>query len=133
MALTGKEGRHEVKAAKQRLATAKSNASATKSMVESANAVLDAATKHMAEAKVQHEKNLMEIDEAKDYLKEVNKRWEVVDVDDSGSESEDNKSQSVSVDESDGSGEDLRGGLTVPKKRKAKATKTGQSLSLIHI
>jgi len=95
------EGRHEIGAAKQRLATAKTqetsaskNKESAKAMEQSAKLMLDTAMKNMETAKKnseaaesQFQSSQKEIQEADKFWKEAEKRWEVIDVDYNGDDS----------------------------------------------
>jgi hypothetical protein len=89
------EGHHEIAAAKKRLAAAKATVSSASTMASSASTMMDSAKsmeqtartmittakKNKAIAEIILKSSSKEVEEATDFLKEVEKKWEVVDVD----------------------------------------------------
>ena len=74
-------GHHEIDAAKKRLATAKATASSASTMMDSARSMAATAKKNEATAESLLNSSSKEVEEAKKLLKEVEKKWMVVDVD----------------------------------------------------
>lgn len=100
MATRDTEGRREIEAAKQRLSAAKSHDNFISKTLISAKTAEDTARKMLATAKknredieAQAKSSNKEVSDAKKFLAEVEKRWEVIDVDD------DNETESQNVNE----------------------------------
>eukprot|EP01083_Nonionella_stella_P107766 312539_1 len=88
MMVSSSEGRHEIEAAKLRLAAAKSQTIVATKMLTSAEAAEESAKKTSAitpkstrDARDQVGSCKKEMEEAEKYLKETEERWEVIDID----------------------------------------------------
>ena len=75
------EGSREIEAAKRRLAAAKLQALSANQMAKSARSTLQSAKKNLTIAETQVVNTQKEVDAAKKYLAESEKRWEVINVD----------------------------------------------------
>lgn len=79
--MASSEGRHEIEAARKRLAAAKERRSSTLTNVKQARAMLAVATKNSEHARSMDDSAASELQDAKKCLKESEERWEVIDVD----------------------------------------------------
>ena len=79
------EGRHEIESARQRLAAAKTQASAASKNMENARIMME-------NAKSLLESSTKEVDAAKKCLLDAEKRWEVIEIDDSNDNTQENES-----------------------------------------
>ena len=101
MATRDTEGRREIEAAKQRLASAKSHASFISKTEETAK-------KMLADIQLQAVSSKKEVEDAQKFLAEAEKRWEVIDIDEEStshkmSSSNQNKKRKVSTGNDNGS------------------------------
>ena len=81
MATRDTEGRREIEAARQRLTNAKSHEKFISKSLQSAKVVEDAARKAREDIQLQAISSKKEVEDAKKFLAEAEKRWEVIDVD----------------------------------------------------
>jgi len=81
MASRDTEGRREIEAAKQRLASAKSHEKFISKSLQSAKVVEDAAKKAREDIQLQAISSKKEVEDAQKFLAEAESRWEVIDVD----------------------------------------------------
>ena len=95
------EGRYEIEAANQRLATANEQIASAEKSMQIAKSMMD-----HAKSQIQH--STKEAAAAKQALKEAEKRWEVIDVDNCGGKSPVKKKGKVSI--SPGGTADQQGG-----------------------
>ena len=92
MSASSSEGRYEIEAARQRLASAKKQASAASSNMDLASKTMEAARIMMENAKSLLENSSKEVDAAKKCLLDEEKRWEVIEIDDSNDNTQENES-----------------------------------------
>ena len=83
------ERRHEIKAAQQRLALAKSHKSYMSKTFQSAIAADEAAKQYRIEIELQMQQSKKQVDEAVKLLEEAEKRLELVDDDDDDDDDQD--------------------------------------------
>jgi len=81
MATRDTEGRREIEAAKQRLASAKSHEKFISKSLQSAKVVEDAARKAREDIQLQAISSKQEVEDTQKFLAEAEARWEVIDVD----------------------------------------------------
>ena len=94
------EGSREIEAARKRLVAAKAQASTAPEMTEKANTMMDAAKKSMEAAKsIKQSADVMaaavdkEMKEAQKMLADAERRWEVIDIDQEGPDSAEEKNE----------------------------------------